>query len=65
MPWSTGRCPACGLPMGERKDPPGLYRCRRCKTAIRLEGRAPGQGSRFSVLPQEHGEMNLETIPRV
>lgn len=64
MPWSTGCCPACGLRMGERKEVDGLYRCRRCKTAIRLEGRAAGQGSRFAVVPQERGELKLEEIPR-
>jgi hypothetical protein len=54
--------------MGDRQlrgEQPGLYRCRRCKTAIRMEGRSPGQGSRFSVVPQERGELDLKTIPRV
>lgn len=69
MPWSTGRCPACGLKMGDREmrgEKPGVYRCRKCKTAIRHEGGAPGQGTRFTVVPHENGEMkNLTTIPRV
>lgn len=54
--------------MGDRElrgEKPGLYRCRRCKTAIRNEGRAPGQGTRFSVVPHEHGELKLTEIPRV
>lgn len=65
MPWATGRCPACGLKMGERKEPPGMYRCRKCKTAIRVEGTTYGQGSRLTVVPHEHGELDLKTIPRV
>ena len=65
MPWATGQCPACGLRMGERKEPPGMYRCRKCKTAIRVERGTDGYGSRISIVPSEHGELKLLTIPRV
>jgi hypothetical protein len=51
--------------MGRRLEKDGLYRCRRCKAAIRLEGVAAGQGSRISTVPDEHGELDLKTIPRV
>lgn len=71
MPVATGKCPACGLKMGERTnrpgrfaERPGMYRCRRCKTAIRVE-KGYGSGSLISVVPNEHGELNLVTIPRV
>jgi hypothetical protein len=54
--------------MGDRElrgERPGMYRCRNCKTAIRHEGVSPGQGTRFSVVPHEHGELDLQEIPRV
>lgn len=67
MPTATGKCPACGLRMGVRlKERVGMYyRCRKCKTALRLEGHDRGLGSVLSVLPNEHGELKLQEIPRV
>lgn len=65
MPWATGQCPSCGLRFGERKEPPGMYRCRKCKTAVRVEKGGYGEGSRVSVVPNERGELKLMTIPRV
>jgi len=65
MPFATGQCPACGLKLGFRKEKQGMYRCRKCKTAIRVGDHVPGEGSRTSVVPDEHGELNLLTIPRV
>ena len=64
---ATGRCPACGLRMGERGsrgEKPGLYRCRKCKRAIRVVRGGDGAGSLIETVPNEHGEMALQEIPR-
>lgn len=66
--YATGRCPSCGLKMGERGargEKPGMYRCRKCKAAIRVLRGGDGAGSLIETVPNEHGELDLRTIPRV
>ena len=61
---ACNRCPGCGLRMGTRKEPDGLYRCRKCKTVIRVERRGPD--SVITAKPAGAAEgRDLMTIPRV
>jgi len=58
------RCPRCGLKMGFRKEPDGLYRCRKCKRSLLIE--RDRHSTRFTLKPDgaTPNDPRLE-IPRV
>ena len=58
------RCPGCGLKMGHRKEPDGLYRCRKCKTVLLVE--RDGLVTRFTAKPDGAAPRDPRIeIPRV